>query len=188
MEEKQTNKSMQSRGYMAIQQIAVAGLIASLYTVLGILFAPITYGPVQVRLGEALTLLPVFGGKSTIWGVTIGCLLTNIYGAITGANILGSVDIFVGTSATLVAALLTYAFRNIKIKGVPFVSALPPVIVNALVIGLELTLVFSEGENMVIFWWNFISVFAGQFVSCVLIGLPLVTLFKKKNLSKYLEI
>lgn len=188
MEERRKNRLKHNRGYRAILKIAVAGLIAAVYTVIGVVFAPVTYGPVQIRLGEAFTLLPVFGGKSSIWGVTIGCLLTNIYGAFVGANPAGFLDVFIGTLATLVAALMTYSFRNIRIKNIPFVSALPPVIVNALVIGLELTLVFSKGENMAIFWFNFASVFAGQFVSCVIIGLLMVGIIQRKNLSKYLEL
>lgn len=187
MEEKQTFNPSQNKGDIAVRRIAISGMIAAIYTVLGIVLAPFSFGPVQIRIGEALTLLPVFGGISSIWGVTIGCVLTNAYGAFIGANLLGTADIFIGTFATLVAAILTYALRNKKIKGVPFFSALPPVIVNALVIGLELTLALSEGKNMAIFWVNFLSVFAGQFVSCVIIGLILVNIIQKKNLSHYFE-
>ncbi|MEG1448245.1 MAG: QueT transporter family protein [Oscillospiraceae bacterium] len=187
MEEKQTINQQRNRGNFAVKRIATAGMIAAIYTVLGIVLAPFNFGIVQVRLGEALTLLPVFGGVSTIFGVTIGCLLTNAYGVITGASILGTLDIVVGTAATLVAAILTYLLRNKRIKGIPFFSALPPVIVNALVIGYSLTLVMSDGMNMAIFWVNFLSVFAGQFVSCVVVGLVLMNIIKKKNLSHYFE-
>lgn len=187
MEEKQTFNPSQNKGDITVRRIAIAGMIAAIYTVLGIVLAPFSFGPVQIRIGEALTLLPVFGGISSVWGVTIGCVLTNIYGAFTNTNPAGVADIFIGTFATFIAAILTYALRNKKIKGVPFFSALPPVIVNALVLGVEFTIVFSGGKNMVVFWGYFLSVFAGQFVSCVIIGLILVNIIQKKNLSHYFE-
>ena len=54
-------------------------MVAAIYTVVSVCFSAITYGPVQVRISEALTLLPVFA-YGNIWGVTIGCFLTNVIG------------------------------------------------------------------------------------------------------------
>ncbi|MBP0980490.1 MAG: QueT transporter family protein, partial [Oscillospiraceae bacterium] len=117
-------------------------MIAALYTVIGFVMAPISFGAVQARVSEALTLLPVFGIQN-VWGITIGCFLTNLIGLATGANILGSLDIIFGTAATFTAGILTYMFRNIKIKGMPLLSALPPIIINAFVVGWELCIMMN---------------------------------------------
>ncbi|MBQ5325664.1 MAG: QueT transporter family protein, partial [Oscillospiraceae bacterium] len=90
-------------------------MIAAMYTVIGLIFAPISFGTVQVRFSEMLTLLPVFG-VSNIWGITAGCFITNLIGLMTGANILGSLDIIFGTAATFAAGLLTWLFRNVRFK------------------------------------------------------------------------
>lgn len=112
-------------------------MIAAIYTVLSLVLAPLSFGPIQVRIAEGLTLLPLVYAPS-IYGVTIGCFLTNLLGAITGANPTGILDSIVGTSATLLAALCTYYFRNYTVKGIPVLSILMPVIFNGIIIGIEL--------------------------------------------------
>ena len=89
-----------------LRQITAAGVIAAAYAALSLVLASITFGPVQCRVSEALTLLPVIS-PAAIWGVTLGCAVTNGVGAATGTNFLGLVDLPVGTAATLLAALLT---------------------------------------------------------------------------------
>ena len=90
-------------------------MIAAIYTVLSLGFSAISFGTVQIRVSEALTLLPVFA-FGNVWGVTIGCFLTNLVGFFTGANILGGLDMIFGTAATFAAAITTYLLRNIRIK------------------------------------------------------------------------
>lgn len=157
-------------------------MIAALYTVISLVMAPIAFGSVQARVSEALTLLPVFG-ISNIWGVTVGCFLTNLVGLATGANILGSLDIIFGTAATFVAGLLTYIFRNIRFKGLPILSALPPVIINAVVVGWELCIMINGSFHPVIFTAQAVSVGVGQTISCG-IGLLLVRLIENNKRLK----
>ncbi|MBQ7902955.1 MAG: QueT transporter family protein [Oscillospiraceae bacterium] len=152
-------------------------MIAALYTVISLVMAPIAFGSVQARVSEALTLLPVFG-ISNIWGVTVGCFLTNLVGLATGANILGSLDIVFGTAATFAAALLTYLFRNIRFKGLPILSALPPVIINAIVVGWELCIMINGEFHPVIFAAQAVSVAIGQALSCFVLGLFLVKIIE----------
>lgn len=153
--------------------IARQAMIAAMYTVVGLVLAPITFGTVQARVSEALTLMPVFG-IANIWGVTIGCFLTNLIGFFTGANILGSLDIIFGTLATFTAALASYRLRNIRFKGLPIASAIPPIIFNAVVVGMELCVMISGGFNMPVFIAQAVSVGLGQTVSCLVLGLILV--------------
>ena len=83
-------------------QLARAALVAALYIVLTILppFNAISYGAVQFRLGEALTLLPFILDEAVV-GLTVGCLVANLFSPF------GLIDLVVGTSVTLMAALLT---------------------------------------------------------------------------------
>lgn len=155
-------------------RMANQAMIAAIYTVVSVTLSAITYGPVQIRVSEALTLLPVFA-FSNIWGVTIGCFLTNLIGFFTGANILGGLDMIFGTLATFAAAVCTYLLRNVRIKNIPFPSAIPPVIFNAFVVGWELCAFINNGVfNPVIFWTQAAAVGAGQLVSCAVLGLIMV--------------
>lgn len=144
-------------GNQQIRTLARAAIIAAIYASLTLLLAPISYGPVQFRLSEGLTILPVLMPEA-IPGLFVGCLLANILG---GSTIL---DIVFGSLATLVASLLTR-----KLRARPVLAALPPVLVNALVIGLVLSLTL---ENMP-FGYTALTVGAGQVVSCYGLGLPL---------------
>lgn len=157
-------------------------MIAALYTVIGFVLTPVSFGAVQARVSEALTLLPVFG-LNNVWGITVGCFLTNLIGLATGANILGSLDIVFGTAATLVAGLLTYLMRNIRFKGLPVLSALPPVLINAVVVGWELCIMINGSYNPVIFTAQAVSVGIGQIISCG-IGLLLVRLIENNSRLK----
>ena len=93
----------------SVRKLVRCGVVAAIYVVLCMALQPLSYGAVQVRVAEALCLLPVFGAEY-IAGVVLGCFL---------ANLLGStiVDVIFGTLATLLACLVTYKLRNIRIKG-----------------------------------------------------------------------
>lgn len=155
------------------RNLSMQAMIAAMYVVLSVALSPLSYGTVQARVSEALTLLPIFN-SANIYAVTVGCFLTNLIGLFTGANILGALDIVFGTLATLVAAYLSYILRDIRFRGMPILSTLPPVIVNAAVIGMELCIVISGGFSFPVFIAQFISVALGQFFSCVILGLVLV--------------
>ncbi len=163
---------------MKTKKIVTQALIAAIYTALSLGLAPLSFGSVQFRISEALTLLPIFS-PSYIIGVTLGCFLTNLLGFFMGVNILGSLDIVFGTAATLIAAILTYYFRNIKFKGLPVLSAIPPIIINAVVIGLELTVLIAGGFDFAVFSFQALCVGAGQLGSCLILGLILVKIIEE---------
>ena len=101
-----------------LRQITAAGVIAAAYAAISLVLAPITFGAVQCRVSEALTLLPVIS-PAAVWGVTLGCAITNGVGAATGANFLGLIDLLVGTAATLLAAITSRLLGKIRFGGVP---------------------------------------------------------------------
>ena len=149
------------------QRLARCAMIAALYTAVSLLLAPFSFGPVQVRVAEALTLLPVFTPDAIV-GVTLGCLLTNLIGS-------SPIDAVFGTLATLVAALLTYWLRGVRWRSLPVASALMPVVVNALVVGAEITFFFLDTPaTLPALLFNMLTVGIGELVSCVVLGLLLI--------------
>lgn len=99
-----------------------AGLIASLYAVLTLMLPFLSYGAVQIRLSEALTVLPYFTGAA-VPGLLVGCLLANFFG-----SPLGMLDVVLGSLTTFVAA---YLASKIKVKAL---VPLPSILLNSLVI------------------------------------------------------
>jgi len=144
------------------KNIAFASVIAALYIALIIVFQPMSFGHIQIRVAESLALTPALM-PAAIPGIFIGCLVSNIlFGG-------GIIDIIFGSLASLLAAYLTYKLRKNL-----YLAALPPVIVNAVVVGTYLALLSNISVLLCIFY-----VGAGQVVSCYCIGIPLVMTLKK---------
>ena len=160
---------MKRTGWNA-RRLCTAAIIAALYAALTLGFQAISYGPVQFRVSEALTLLPVLFPEA-IPGLTVGCLISNLFNPM-GATVY---DIVFGTLATLMAAVLTC-----RLRGNVFVKALPPVICNAVIIGLVLT--YAYGIDML--WMNMLTVGLGQAVVCYVLGVPLIKLLEKQPIVK----
>lgn len=157
---------------MRTKKMVRAALIAAIYVALCLIFAPISFGPIQVRISEALTLLVVLCPEA-IAGVTIGCFISNLLAS-------APVDMVVGTLATFLATLATYKLRNIRWKGLPIIASLPPVIFNAVIIGLELTILYSPVHSSItVYLINMASVGIGQIVSCCFLGILLVRVIEK---------
>ena len=140
------------------KDLALAGVIAAIYAVVTLLLEPISFGAIQFRVAEALTILPV-AMPAAIPGLFVGCLVSNIVGSVSW------LDIVFGPLATLVAAILTRYLRK-RI----FLAPLPPVLVNALVIGAVLSVTIGNFP----FWLAALCVGAGQFGACYALGLPLL--------------
>ncbi len=160
--------------------LARQALVAAIYTGLSLLLAPISFSGAQIRVSEALTILPVFG-PSYIIGVTLGCFLTNLIGFFMGVNILGSVDVIFGTLATFSAAILTYSLRKIKFESLPVLAVIPPIIINAVVIGAELSFLIAGSFNFLVFIPQAALVGFGQLLSCFGLGLFLVNIISKNK-------
>ncbi len=157
---------MKLSSWLTTRALAASGIVAALYTALTLLFAPISFAQIQFRISEALTLLPVMSAAS-VPGLFIGCLLANL---VTGQP---WQDVLFGSLATLAAAVLTRRFRQ-KI----WLAALMPVLLNALVIGAMLWLVYGLHPYI-----SFLTVGAGQAAVCYLLGVPLVSLMKKRGIA-----
>lgn len=157
-----------------INYIVTGSFIAAIYaglTYLSNIFG-LAYGPIQLRISEVLTILPVFT-PAAIPGLTVGCFIANI----ASFNML---DMIFGSFATLTSAVLTYYLRNIKFKGIPFLSFLCPVILNAVIIGLEINWFFMPDANVLYgFLISAITIGISELLVCVGFGTPFYLMIKK---------
>lgn len=145
----------------ATKFIVRSAAIAALYAGLTLALAPFSYGPVQVRVSEALTILPLFFPEA-IPGLFVGCLLANIP--------TGLWDMLIGSLATLTAAAVTRASRRI------WLGVIPPVVFNALLIPVVF---LTNPEFTDPYWLNMLTVGLGELISVVGCGVPLYFALKR---------
>lgn len=157
-------------------------MIAAVYTVVSLALAPVSYGNIQVRIAEALTILPLLY-KPSIYGVTLGCFLTNLIGAFMGVNPTGFIDAIIGTLATFLAAECTYMLKDKTVKGFPLWSVLMPVIFNFFFVGAELAVLYFEGNVVLGTLIMGGEVAVGELIS-VILGWLLLKPLGKTNLFK----
>ena len=141
-----------------------AALIAALYTVLTLLLQPLSYGEVQIRFSEALTLLPILLPEA-VPALAVGCLLANILG---GCTIF---DIVFGTLATLLAALCTRRLRDHF-----WLAALMPVLFNGVIVGAVVHYCYAPVFPLPL---SMLSVAAGEAVACLIVGPLLVRVMQR---------
>lgn len=133
---------MKNKKVMFIVQTAlIAAMYAALTYAQNFLLPGTTSAAVQFRVSEALNILALFT-PAAIPGLTIGCVLSNIYNI--GAGL--PLDMIFGSLATLGATLCIYLLRNVKIKNYPFLAMLMPALWNGVVIGWEIEVFFIEGD------------------------------------------
>lgn len=171
----------------SVLRIARGAMIAAAYIGLVAVVPFISFGAIQFRIAEALTILPFFWPEA-IFGVTIGCLVSNILWG------LGIVDIVFGTIATLIASILTYWLgRTKKI----WLGAIPPIIINGLIVGFYLPVLigavqvptgiqaFTEvfnGFQLTAFLSVGGYIALGELGVLVILGLPLAYALHKRGL------
>lgn len=145
-----------------IRSMVQAALIAAVYVAVSLAFAPLTSGLFQLRFAEALTVLPALT-PAAIPGLLVGCLLTNV---LLGY---GPVDIIFGSLASLAAAYLSYRLRSRK-----WLVPLPPVLVNAVVVGFIL-----DYAGVAPFFVAMLWVGLGQLAACYGLGYPLLAILNR---------
>lgn len=160
---------------LSVTRLVRCAVIAAVYVVLCLALAPFSYGAVQVRIAEALCLLPVFGAEYIV-GVTLGCFLANLLGSTV-------IDVVFGTLATMLACLVTYKLRNVRVKGLAIPASLPPVVFNMLIVGaFEITFFFSDtAPTAALAAFNAVAVGIGEIISCTVVGVALVKLVESNE-------
>ena len=157
--------------------LAQAAVIAAAYTVLCIAFAPLSYGEIQVRIAEALVILPFFT-PAAVPGLFAGCLLSNIL----GGSVL--VDVIGGSIATLIGAVGSYYLRRNKV-----LILIPPILANVLIVPFVLR--YGYGTNLPI-PFMMLTVGIGEIIAVGVLGSVLLraleksgTMIFKKNQGAY---
>ena len=148
--------------------ICQAAVIAALYVVLTYVFSAFASGVIQVRVSEALTILPAFT-PAAIPGLVIGCLLSN---TLTGCVLL---DIIFGSVATLIGALGSYARHT-------WLVPIPPIVSNMVIVPFVLRYAYGATDA---FPFMIATVGAGEIISCYLLGMLLYGALKKVNHSLF---
>ena len=158
------------------RQLATAAIIAALYTVMSLMSSVfgLTYGAIQCRFSEALTVLPFFLPEA-IPGLFVGCLVTNLMSTV------GPLDIILGSMATLLAALWTAKMPN------KWLAPLPPVICNMVLVGAEMIIGamiawyeagFGPGFGAA-FAYNAVTVGIGEAIACYVLGMLLLAILPR---------
>ena len=149
--------------------LAQGAIIAAMYVALTLIFAPISFGAVQVRIAEALTILPLFT-PAAIPGLFIGCLIANGLG---GGILL---DVIFGSIATLIGAALGYLLRFNR-----WLVPIPTILSNTVIVPMVLK--YGYGVDMPI-WMLMIYIVIGEILGCYLMGEMLASgILKRKSLT-----
>lgn len=142
-----------------------AAMIAAIYVVLTFLFAPFSFGEIQVRISEALTILPIFT-PAAVPGLFAGCLIGNFAG---GALL---PDVIFGSLATLLGAVFTWLLRDRNFLLAP----VPPIVANVLIVPFVLR--YAYGILLPI-PFMMLTVGIGEVISCGVLGLLLARIIGK---------
>ena len=147
---------------MKAVSIVRGALIGALYALLTLAVQPISSGLMQLRVSEALCVLPYFT-PAAVPGLFVGCFLANLA--------MGSAwpDVIFGSLATLLSAFLAHWVRKMNLS--KWLAPLPAVLVNAVVVGYLLAYVYDVGVA-----WEICALYVGvgQALSCYALGMPLL--------------
>ena len=160
-------------------------MIAAIYagaTLVAMLFLGwMAWGPIQLRISEALTVLAMFTADA-IPGLTLGCVIANVANmALSGVGTLGLLDVVFGSLATALGAAFSWRFRDR-----PALAVLGPVLANALIVPAYLPLMLRglgfytipftsvdiEGAYLPMYLFGIVATGLGEAAVMYLLGLP----------------
>ena len=153
------------------KDLTLAAMVAALYAVMGYFgnIFGLTFGPIQFRFAEALTVLP-FLFPATVPGLFVGWVIVNLLSPY------GPLDIVVGSAATLIAAVWTSKLNN------KWLAPLPPVLCNTVLVGFTIGWAEANGFTAALpMAWlvNGLSVGVGELGVCYLLGMLLLELLPR---------
>lgn len=166
------------------KKIVRCALIAAVYVAACLALPFLSYGAVQIRFAEALTLLPVLMPEA-VPALVLGCFLANLIGVFMGTTLLP--DVVFGTLASLLAALLTRRLAGVRFRGLPVAAAVPPVLFNAVIVGAELTWLFYPEFTLPLFGFNALTVGLGEAAACALGVLLVWAIERNETLKAHFE-
>ena len=161
---------MNKNNSILLLDLTQGAMIAALYVVLTFIanLAGLASGVIQLRLSEALTILPIFTAAA-VPGLAVGCVLANL---LTGCAVW---DVVFGSLATLIGAVGTRLLR----KKSPVLAVLPPILSNIIIVPLVLQRVYGVEDA---YWYLAMTVGAGEIISCGVLGLLLYRSLKNTKI------
>ena len=150
---------------LTTKNIALNAIYISIYVVVTYALKPFSYGAVQVRVSEALCILPLFDSLPIV-SITIGCLIAN---ALNG----NAIDMVFGTLATFIGLFFTYVLRKKNF----FVATSPTLISNAIIIPFVLK--YGYGIPDLVIWYEAFFILIGEAISVYIIGYIIKPILKK---------
>ncbi len=148
----------------------------ALYAVLVVIFAPISFQVIQVRVADALLPLSILFGWPVIIGTTIGAFISNFFGG------LGFIDILGGASANFIATYIAWKIGQRQFKGIWIIAVIFEIFSVAFIVGFYLSYLFRI--NFII---CFLSILIGSVVSIGLIGYLLLLALSRHGVLQTLE-
>lgn len=146
-----------------------AAMFAAVYFALTMAIQPLAYGPIQLRVSEALIIFCAMY-SAAVPGLTIGCLLANLFSPF------GIFDVIFGTVASLLACVFAYLTRKVKLSGFPVLSPLGAVIFNAALVPVAIWL---ASESYATYLFDAFTIGLGEIISVYPLGILLWLLFTK---------
>ncbi len=163
-----------------VQAAIIAAMYATLTILQNVLFPGSATMSVQFRVSEALCILALYT-PAAIPGLTVGCVIANL----SSIPHLGPVDLIFGSLASLCAALLMYALRNVRLFSLPILACLMPAICNGVIVGFEIEFFFVKlGFADFFIQGGFVAL--GELVVLMVLGLPLTKVIEKSGMDKKL--
>lgn len=129
---------MNKRPSRSIYFMVYSAAIAAIYTALTMIFAPISFGPIQFRISEMLCILPFFT-PAAVPGLFVGCFLSNL---LCGS---AAIDVVFGSVATLIGAIGSYQLRRNR-----WLVSIPPILANVIIIPWVLRYAYGS-EDMILY-------------------------------------
>ena len=157
--------------------LAIGGMVAAIYVVLTLIFQPISFGAIQFRIAEVMTLTPILSSYAPA-GLFVGCLLANWLG--------GGIwfDVALGSIATLLAAICTRRFR-----ARPAFAAIFPTLFNGLIVGPVVYFAYVRAPGAPVsvptLLFNMATVAFGELVVCYALGMPFLYALKKLPMKAF---
>ena len=142
----------------SVQDLTLAALLAAVYATLTLVLPIPAFTGIQIRMSEALTVLPFLFPAATP-GLFVGCIVANLFSPY-------PLDIVCGSAATLLACLMTQRMPS------RWLAPLPPVLCNAAIVGAEIA--WAETGITPAFWtafgFNAVTVGLGELIACYALG------------------
>ncbi|MBC2576872.1 QueT transporter family protein [Peptostreptococcus canis] len=152
---------------ISVKSMVIQSMVAAIYAVITWAIPSLSYGPIQFRISEVMTLLAFFNPQYII-GLTVGCALSNIFSS------LGMIDIIVGTFASFLAAFVMSKIKNI------WIASLMPAL-SAIIIGAEIVFVSPEPISYYVITTQ---IAISEFIIVTLVGVPLFKILSKNKKFK----